>query len=208
MAFVKVTKATGLGRATRTGQPIVRMGAHLHDGKTPRSIYLSITPEAIDQVGWTVDNVVSQRKTKDGRVYDRAACRIALNEGVGEDAGFLMLSEDTERGYTIGTTRGIRTAFTVNIGIAGVKHYTFNELPMDPKEVEFTIDPKDKTILIECPDWLRYNPESYTPAKEVPSTRPTEEVVVELEVKGSKGRPNNRHQRRQLAQGLARALSR
>ena len=211
MAFVKVVKSAGLGHAVRLGQPSIRFGAHLADNKHPRSIYISITPETIDQVGWEVETAKSQRQNRSGETYERAFCRIAFNEGVGEDAGFIQLSEDRDRGYIIGTTKGLRTSFTASIGMAGVKHYVFNEIPVDPDDVEFTIDPDDKTILIQCPDWLRYNPQSYAapaPAKEVPSSRPPQLDMVEEVVVNMPNTRLSRSKRRHVGKEIARALAR
>lgn len=212
MAFVKVQKATGLGNTGLGRYGAIRLGAHLADNNVPRSIYISITPDVIDSVGWEIVHAQSQRKTKSGELYERAFCRIALNEGVGTDAGFIQLSEDKERGYVVGTTKGTRTSFTCSVGMAGIKHYVFNEVPVDPGLVEFTVDPEDKTILIQCPDWLRYNPESYqepTPAKQEvkkePRRPPTLSVVVVDKAIDEELMPN-RHQRRKITKRLAQAL--
>jgi len=81
------------------------------------------------------------------------------------------------------------------------------------QEVEFTVDEKDHTVLIQCPDWLRYNPQSVpqpepAPAKvETKDPRPT---VVRLVEEAEEPEPIrlNREERRRLAKKVVSRLGR
>jgi len=212
MAFVKISKSAVGARNLSVAE--LRMGSHLHTGQEtgiPRGIYISMTPALVRQVGWAVEEVASQRTNKTGETYVRAICRITIHEGIGEDRGFLMLVED-ENGYSLGTTRSVNTSYNTNIAAQALSHYVLNEVPVPPALVQFTVDEKEKTILVECPDWLRYNPLS-VPASDTADTGTNkgkavashgQEVVVDLP-----GRiPTNRKERRQAGAVIARALHR
>jgi hypothetical protein len=211
MAFVKINKSFHIGRPAMGSR--IRMGSHLHGGAKegpPRGIYISTTHEIVKRVGWKLDVVTSTRVSKDGSYLDRATCMITIQEGVGEDAGFIQLVEDRERGYILGSTKGSASSLAVNMGIGAFKHYVLNEVPVEPHEVDFTIDEEDHTILIQCPDWLRYNPQSYKAPVEVkkePQRPPTKAPVI---VRGDDGEvvelELNREQRRRIAKKIATAM--
>jgi hypothetical protein len=81
--------------------------------------------------------------------------------------------------------------------------------------VEATVDEKEHTILVQCPDWIRYNPQSYKappkleltppPKEETKPPRPTMRVVTS-DADDDKEVVLNRKQRRLAANVLARAM--
>lgn len=211
MAFVKINKQFHSGYR-RQGEPRIRMGSHLHGGAKvgpPRGIYLSLTKDIVEQVGWKMEVVQSMRKSRDGSYQERNTCLIIVHEGVGEDAGFIQLAEENERAYVLGSTRGPNTALAVNIGVGAFSHYVLNDVPVDPHDVEFTIDEKNHTILIQCPDWLRYNPSSYQ-EPEVKKEQPRYPTKTPVVVTGDDGDivelELNREQRRRMAKKIATAM--
>lgn len=214
MAFVKVQKSRSGGRGET--EPVIRMASHLHGGAKsgpPRGVYISISQPVIREVGWDVEEIQSRRENTKGNRDTRNVCMISIQEGVGEDAGFIMLVEDKEKGYTAGTNKGEATSYTLSLSIQSFLHYVLNDVPHEPVKVEFTVDPNDKTILIQCPDFLRYNPLSYQEPepvkpevkKETTRRPPTLSVVVRDKESGDEILPN-RHQRRQITKRLAQAL--
>jgi len=207
MAFVKINKSP-VG-AFKDGLPIVRMGSHLQSEKqSSRAIYFSLTRPVIDQAGWKISGV-------DGS-EDRVAVAIAVHEGTGTDAGFLLLEQE-EGGYRLGSTRSDRQthSFAMNVSVSRLRHYVVNDplIEKSVQEVEFTVDEKDHTVLIQCPDWLRYNPQSVpqpepAPAKvETKDPRPT---VVRLVEEAEEPEPIrlNREERRRLAKKVVSRLGR
>lgn len=177
--------------------PIIRMGTHLQGSKTPRSVYMSISLSVLDQMGW------SYTPEED----ERARCSIAVHEGTHEDAGFFMLERDPS-GYTFGganNNKEARSALVSNIAVTKLRHYAVNDPLMEhpPEHVEFTIDEKEGTILIQLPDWLRYNessvpdpePEVYIEPPPPPKSKPKTSPV-----------PLNRQQRRRLAKEVVTEL--
>lgn len=201
MAFVKLDK--GL-RRVREGITEVRLGAYR--GKQGRVVYLSISYAAIEAAGWTVHQ--SETNTK------RKTINVMINEGVGEDAGFWLLSEDNEFGYSLGADHTNSGALCSSILVARFRHYVLNDEHMSVQPVEATVDEKEHTILVQVPDWIRYNPQSYqepekpklvlTPPKEDKKpSRPTLNVVTKED---DDGVVLNRKQRRLAANVLARAM--
>jgi len=136
-----------------------------------RSIYFAITRDVLAQVGWTLT-------VDDDEGGDREWIQVAVNEGSEEDAGFLLLTEDKSKGYVFGTNKGA-TGFSLagSVSCSRFKHYVLNDTSIDiePAAVEFTVDEKEHSILIQCPDWLRYNPLS-VPA--VAKPKPVAKEVV------------------------------
>lgn len=209
MAFVKIDK---VGRGPYAGsEREIRFGSRLADGKLPRNVYVSVAPEIVREVGWTEHHPMVRPSDPD---RERRVVYIEINEGVDEDAGFWLFSEatDTRRGYSLGTSKGgMFTAYNLSVSVSKLKHYVLNDVEVSPDAVEFTIDEKDKTILIQCPDWLRFNPLSM-PDKPEPPGR-TEQIVkspsvplvrVDTIVDTSLGM--NREQRRAVAKKIVRAI--
>lgn len=202
MAFVKLDKGA---RRSRSGITEVRLGAYR--GKQGRVVYISISLGAIEQAGWTINESETNSKRK--------TVNVMINEGVGEDAGFWLLTEDNEFGYVLGADHQQSGALVTSILIARLKHYVLNDEHVSVESVEATVDEKEHTILVQVPDWIRYNPQSYqepekpklvlTPPKEDKKpSRPTLNVVTK------DGDDNeltlNRKQRRLAANVLARAM--
>jgi len=134
-----------------------------------RSIYFALTRPLIEQVGWHI-----------AADEERETIRVAVNEGSGEDAGFLLLSEDLEKGYAFGTNAGRKgQSMSGGVSVTRFRHYVLNDTTQDiePEAVEFTVDEEEHTILVQCPDWLRYNPLS-VPLEAKPVAPVVKEVVA------------------------------
>lgn len=201
MPFVSVEKTTR--GSFRADVFEVRMSAHLQSKKgTSRGIYISMSRAVVDQVGWK-------------RLTDtpRAVRYVLVQEGVGDDAGFLMVMEgDQGNGYSLGISNKEGQAFSVSVSATKLKHYVLNEVPAPSAPVEFTVDEKDHTILIQCPEWLRYNSLSYTEPpkpivegkKSLPPTKAAE--TKELVKAAAKELPLNHKQRRTLVSLAMREL--
>lgn len=198
MAFVKIDKSPrGLYLA---GEVMVRMGSHNQGAKgTSRGIYFSITEEVVKQAGW---NVI---ESDDGK---RKHVLLDMQEGVGEDAGFLLLVASPDgKGYSVGTTTDHARSYSVSISLSKLRHYVLNEVPVPSHDVEFTIDEKEHTLLIQCPDWMRYNPLSYDEPKKVAASPPTKAAApVAREDAKAKPVPINRKDRRAQVTAATRSL--
>lgn len=167
MAFVKVEKRSYAGN----DEPQVTMGAYLADGKKhkSKSVAFRVTQLLVRQLGWSV-------------VADRY--KIAVLEGTGEDAGFIQLVQSDD-GYVAGfkDPDGTRQGIGINVTIERFKHYTLNECPVTSQPVNHIVE--GNTLIVECPDWLRFNPTS------APEPEPKPKANVEM--------IPNRHERRVLA---------
>ena len=215
MAFVKVNKsATGAHQDTG---PMVRMGSSLQSEKqSSRAVYFSITRTAIDEVGWSLEAEGDRR----------VVVSVGIHEGTGSDAGFLLLTHE-ESGYRLGSTRKRETSssFAMNVSVTRFRHYVINDplIEKDTAPVEFTIDAKDHTILIQCPEWLRYNPltapqpeieERPQVVEERKPARPTRTIVQETvdDIDVVTRKPDkmvlNREERRRLAKKVVSQLGR
>jgi hypothetical protein len=155
MAFVRVEKMRVGGNMPT--DPQVTMGAYLADGKKHRSkqVGFRISRPLINQLGWKPEN-------------DKL--HIAINEGSGDDAGFLQLVPDPKgRRTTIepDTNQGI----AINATADAFRHYVLNECPVSTTVVTHIVD--GNALIIECPDWLRFNPLSVPQ----PEPKPTPQVV-------------------------------
>ncbi len=140
MAFVTVEKIRS-GAIGAAGVPCVTMGAYLADGKAhkSKSVNLRITRSLVDIIGWPVD----------GRTLF-----LAVREGTDADKGFLQIMPDPQGRRTTQPTDG--QGFSLSLAIASLKHYVLNECPVSSSVVQHMID--GDALIIECPDWLRYNP--------------------------------------------------
>lgn len=209
MPFTRILKSARTLHAPNAYE--IRMASHLHQGKDkPRGIYFSISEEVIRDLGWdTMPSVVSP---------ERKTCKIEIQEGVGKDAGFLLFTAPMDKlstPYLFGTAKGSSRAFITQVSITRIKHYVLNEVPALSTVVEFTIDEKERTILVQCPDWLRYNPLSY----QEPEPEPKQEQAVKLAhavsdnmkemlKDAAKRIPVNRQERRAVVAAAARAIKR
>lgn len=206
MAFVKIDKSLR-GTAFEQGEPAVRMGTHRSEsGKT---IYFTITRTLVENLGWDIKSTEK-----------RDTIRVAIHEGVGEDAGFWLIEEDLVNGYMLGGETGKRQAFTSNLMHSKFKHYLLNDDQVPVHDVEFVI--QDKAILVQVPDWLRYNPQSYKeppkleltppPAQPIPrkeDKKPSRPTIRLAQVNGEGDKqeiPLNREQRRKITASVTRAL--
>ena len=166
MAFVKVDKAR---RIRGMGAPVITMGSYLADGKLhkSKSVAFRISAALVEQIGWKAD---------DGRI------RLSVFEGTDKDKGFLQLMP-TEDGYA-GTFRNKSQGVSINVTIERFKHYVLNECPTSAQPVDHIID--GEALVVECPDWLRFNPQT------VPEPEPA--PVTELHTRRGPGRPRRQAQ--------------
>jgi hypothetical protein len=177
------------------------MGAHARgkevgDAKA-RPLYFAITPDIIDALGWPIN---ADRE-------DRRMTHVSVHEGVGDDAGFLLVVLDTERGYALGTNGEHANSFSMNITTSRLQHYKVDQGVHSIRPVDYTLDEKEKVLLIECPQWLRYDPMSYTPPRKEPAPRPTQRRVdAETPSDDPDALHLNRKQRRVAARSVAKLL--
>ena len=146
MAFVRVEKLRrGIGSMLL---PIITLGAYLADGKVhkTKSIGMRFSDPLIQQLGWKLDE---------------RSMYININEGIDDDQGYLQIVQTTEDIHARRITRsekGGHHGIALNMGADALKHYVLNECPVPAAPATHMID--GNALLIECPDWLRYNPES------------------------------------------------
>lgn len=171
MAFVKVEK---LHRGGYNGTvAIVTMGAYLADGKAhkSRSVNFRMTQPLIQQLGW----VPVERKLI-----------VAINEGIDVDKGFLQITLDPNGRRISQTLEG--QGFSLSATIESFHHYVLNECPVPSATVSHVID--NGALIIECPDWLRYNPAS------VPQPEPKQVPLVAAPPAPVQLHPGRGHRRR------------
>jgi hypothetical protein len=159
MAFTRVEKLrTGGNMPT---EPQVTMGAYLADGKAHKSKQISfrISRPLLAQLGWEPEN---------------NKLHIAINEGSGEDAGFLQLVPDP-KGRRITVEPDTNQGAACNATVDAFKHYVLNECPVSTMVVTHIVD--GNALIIECPDWLRFNPLSVPQPEPQPEPRPAPKVV-------------------------------
>jgi hypothetical protein len=193
MPFVKIEKAR-IGLGSLNIEPIITMGAYLADGKKHklRSIAFRITYPLIVQLGWTI---------KDHKLS------IGINEGTGTDKGFLQLVED-ELGYR--GAQGHRSnksdsfmGISVSITIERFQHYVLNECPVSAKPANHIVD--GNALIVECPDWLRFNPLSVPEEVKEESRRPLQRRNAIDQEEDAKLHLN-RQDRRKIAHEITRGL--
>jgi hypothetical protein len=145
MAFVKTKPKLRAGRG-RTDA--VSMGVYLADGKDVerKSVTFRFSSSVLDKLGW---------KPVDGKPFF-----VNVLEGTDTDTGFLQLAPDVD-GYSVtGKTAAPENSVqsrSITVGIDRFQHYVLNEPgPVPSAPVQYVID--GDTMLIECPDWLRFNP--------------------------------------------------
>jgi hypothetical protein len=137
MPFIKIKKSrTGLHET----EPVMAMAAYLADGKfKSRIVNFRFNRMLLGLLGWEVH---------EGRI------RLAVHEGTGTDKGLLQIVPDPG-GYS-GTRVTDGHGIAITVSIDRFKHYVLNECPMPSNLVNYIID--DDILIIECPDWLRFNP--------------------------------------------------
>jgi hypothetical protein len=189
MAFVRVT---AVHRPRRGQGETVTMGLYLADGKhvKRKTIGFRFTRSLLDKLGWPAGH---------------EPYLVSLFEGIGEDVGFWQIAPDKE-GYSLTGKKGEAglsqgRAFQVNTD--SLKHYVLNEPgPITARPVSHIAE--GSTLIIECPDWLKFNPQSVSngaahqthvvtlpplppPVAQVPAT--LRASVHQLDVKRPRGRP-------------------
>lgn len=155
MAFTRVEKLRPGGWTLI--EPQVTMGAYLADGKKHKSKQVSfrLSRALIAQLGWAPE----ERKLF-----------IAINEGSGSDKGFLQLVPDP-KGRRTTLEEASNQGVTLNSIVESFKHYVLNECPVATHVVNHIVD--GNALIIECPDWLRYNPLS----EPQPEPKPQPKIV-------------------------------
>lgn len=184
MAFVKIDKShrSGIGENNAS----VSMSAYLADGKMhkSKSVSFRISYALFLQLGW--------------EAVDRRL-RIGVFEGTDKDAGLLQLMPDP-RGYASSISLNSlgeesRQGVAISVTIERFRHYVLNDCPVSSTLVEHVID--DGALVIQCPDWLRFNPQSISkpiveappePSPPEPSPPPKSTSVTQL-------RPGKGHRR-------------
>lgn len=148
MAFVKVEKRHVGGGAPGTIEPQVRMGAYLADGKVHRSksINFRFNYALIEKMKWPFD--------------EKRGTHLVVHEGIDADKGFLQIvpadaNEQASRRMTLSEGK---QGSAISLVIESFHHYVLNECPVASMIVSHVID--DSALIIECPDWFRYNPAS------------------------------------------------
>ena len=185
MPFVEVIKSRN--RWALSAEPQLTMAAYLADGKNfkGKSVGFRLTRSLVDALGWELTE---------------KSISIKVNEGIGDDAGFLQLLRG-EPGFLASTSYANKSG-TQGISFSSIdknfKHYVLNECPVPAVIVQFDII-KD-TLLVACPDWLRYDPTTVT-EDQLP---PKKETVVEI--KREPERMLNRQDRRAIGSKVARLL--
>jgi hypothetical protein len=134
------------------------MGTYLADGKIHKgkSVAFRISRTLVNELGWKED--------EDGRI------RIGIFEGTDKDVGFLQLALDP-RGYAGGSKgkEGHEQGISISVSVDRFKHYVLNECPMPAAQVTHIVD--GDTLVVECPDWLRFNPQSVAQSGPKPETK-------------------------------------
>jgi len=201
MPFVQVQ--SGMHRLSRgTISPIIRMGSQLAGNKTPRLITISISRPALALVGFTAFSEVNTK------------CRLRIDEGWGDDAGFWLLTpkplDTRERTYACTASSNRFSTVHAQVPMHIITHYVLNEKPIDAHDVEF--DVQGESLLVQCPDWLRYNPQSLTNEQlaliKVPNYVPPPDEPAQIEVTAPSSLKLNRQDRRKLSSSIAKAMTR
>lgn len=133
MAFEEIVKGSKFAVKS------VTMAARLHDGKTGKHVAFNIPINLLVEIGWQ-DNQ-----------------GIEVHEGTGSDAGFLLLRPG-KNGYKGYRATDNSATLHMKVLITRFKSYVLNECPVEASEVQFSAD--NAGIIVQCPDWLRFNPQS------------------------------------------------
>ena len=195
MAFVQLNKSRVVTASVQ--EPFVTMGTYLADGKAHkgRSISFRFTHPLILQLGWEL---------KDRKIG------VGVNEGIGEDAGFLQLVNDEIHGYrgSQGSATRVREyqGVSISVTIERFKHYVLNECPVSAHIVNHMID--NNTLIVECPDWFRFNPQSVPEQPKQEERRPLSSRVKQETNAEDKSPPLslNREERRRIGREVTRGL--
>jgi hypothetical protein len=163
MAFVKTKPKL---RAGRNVVDTVSMGVYLADGKKVdrKSVVFRFASTVLDKLGW--------------QPTDEKPVLVNVFEGTDTDVGFLQLVPDAE-GYSVTgkISQSSNQSRSISVGIDRFTHYVLNEpgsVPSAP--VQYVVE--GNTLLIECPDWLRFNPLSVEPkVTEIMAPQPTKDAA-------------------------------
>ena len=153
MAFVKINKPQKGSRAVGYQ---VTMASYLGGDKNAmksRSVVFSFSGDLVEALGW---------------VDETTPTNIQVMEGVGPDQGFLKLMQ-ADNGYRLSTTRMLKTltgkmhSANLTTAAGAYQHYVLNECPVGAMLVNHIVD--DAGLIVEVPDWFRFNPASVSPAE-------------------------------------------
>jgi hypothetical protein len=117
------------------------------------------SPNILAQLGWATDPVTL----------------VIVLEGTGSDVGFLQIVADP-RGYAVtGSKTKAGQSRNITVGVDRFNHYVLNEPgPIPTAPVSFVLE--NGYMLIECPDWLKFNPLSVPQPEPVVAPEPTRVV--------------------------------
>ena len=146
MAFEMITKGTHYSLNAYMAE--VKMCASLADGERQRSLIFVYSLKVL--------------KDMDIDINAEPRPRMAILEGTGEDQGFMKLLLHP-KGYMISQYGSSKVSFSISTSVSKLKHYVLNECPAPMTDVEFSTDANEHSMLIEAPDWLRFNPQSAPP---------------------------------------------
>jgi hypothetical protein len=162
MPFVEIKR--GQSAKGEVGDAVA-MGVYVADGKEikTRSVIFFISRSVAAKLGW---EIIDHRFP------------VTLHEGVGSDQGFLMITPGVDgQGYTAtgGNKSTHRTALKFAVVAQKFNHYTLNDTRVATHPVTYVID--NNSLIIECPDWLKFNPLT-APLEPAPEPKPETRVSI------------------------------
>jgi hypothetical protein len=161
MAFVKSKPKNKPGR---TFPDTVTMGVYLADGKAVdrKSMVIRFAKTVLEQLGWITDPPTT----------------VAVFEGTDTDVGFLQIAIDPQGYFVTGTKSKTGQSRSITVPLERLNHYVLNDpAPIPSSPVQFVIE--GDTVLVECPDWLRFNPLSVEPkVTEIMPPQPTKDAAT------------------------------
>ena len=209
MAFIKIEQKRRFVR--EVGNESITMGAYLGEGKTSNKV-------SAKHINFRIPSAIMQESgipCADGRT------KLFIHEGVGEDAGSLLVVLDEKGGYIASQNKsaanGENSGFSLGVALSKFNYYTPNEMPVPAQPVEHIF--QDGGILIFTPDWFRPNIEKMEeeglmplPEEEV-ALIPVEEAILPIPEPEPEPEPEPkryplaRKERRVLASKVAHALA-
>jgi hypothetical protein len=108
--------------------------------------------------------------------WDKEGTTAVVLEGTDTDVGFLQITPDPA-GYSV-TGKSTKSAQSrgITVAIDRFQHYILNEAPVPTMPVQFMVE--GDTLIVECPDWLRFNPLSVPQPEPVADPPPQPTRVV------------------------------
>lgn len=204
MAFVKIEQKRRFIHDHSSES--ITMGAYLGEGKSTNKLNAK-------HMSFRIPLAIMEES---GIPYADGRTKLFVHEGVGEDAGSLLIVFDEKTGYVASqnkTSDNTKTGFSLGISLSKFNYYTPNEVPVPAQPVEHIF--QDEGILIFTPDWFRPNIEKMQeeglmpqPEEEV-ALIPVEEVILPVPEPEPEPKryPLARKERRVIASKVAHALA-